>query len=125
MTVTLPTPVISKHVFIEPMKTATTSVEFSFSNIMYRKIDAMGRPLSPTLANIFVGYNESKFFHKILKFTVYVRYLDDTFSFFHKETNFQEFLTWLNSLHPSLNSPMILKVIIVCLVWMYSTCYQI
>ena len=32
----LPTPVISKHVFIELMKTATTSVEFSFNNIMYR-----------------------------------------------------------------------------------------
>ena len=37
----LPTPVIPKHVFIELMKTATTSVEFSFNNIMYRQIDEL------------------------------------------------------------------------------------
>ena len=45
----LPTPVIPKHVFIELMKTATTSVEFGFNNIMYRQIDgvAMGSPLVP------------------------------------------------------------------------------
>ena len=69
----LPTPVIPKHVFIELMKTATTSVEFSFNNIMYRQIDevAMGSPLGPALANIFVGYYESKLFNKISKPTVY------------------------------------------------------
>ena len=72
----LPTPVIPKHVFIELMKTATTSVEFSFNNIMYRQIDgvAMGSPLGPALANIFVGYYESKLFNKISKPTVYCRY---------------------------------------------------
>ena len=35
-TVTSLTPVIPKHVFIELMKTATTSVEFSLNDIMYR-----------------------------------------------------------------------------------------
>ena len=36
---------------------ATTDVEFSFNDIMYRQIDgvAMGPPLGPALANIFVG----------------------------------------------------------------------
>ena len=34
----LPTPVIPKHVFIELMKTATTSVEFSFNNICTGKL---------------------------------------------------------------------------------------
>ena len=88
------TPVIPKHVFIELMKTATTSVEFSFNNIMYRQIDgvAMGSPLGPALANIFVGYYESKLFNKISKPTVYCRYVDDTFSLFHKETEFQKIL---------------------------------
>ena len=100
----LPTPVIPKYVFIKLMKTATTSVEFSFNNIMYRQIDgiAMGSPLGPALANIFVGYYESKLFNKISKPTVYCRYVDDTFSLFHKETEFQKFLNCLNSLHPSL-----------------------
>ena len=89
----LPTPVIPKHVFIELMKTATTSVEFSFNNIMYRQIDgvAMGSPLGPALANIFVGYYESKLFNKISKPTVYCRYVDDTFPFFTKKLNSKNF----------------------------------
>ena len=60
-----PTLVIPKHVFIELMKTATTSVEFRFNNIMYRQIDGVAMvPLGPALANIFVGYYESKLFMK-------------------------------------------------------------
>ena len=71
---------------------------------MYRQIDgvAMGSPLGPALANIFVGYYESKLFNEISKPIVYCRYVDDTFSLFHKETEFQKFLNCLNSLHPSL-----------------------
>ena len=100
----LPTPVIPKHVFIELMKIAATPVEFSFNKIMYRKIDgvAIGSPLGPALANIFVGYYESKLFNKISKPTVYCRYVDDTFSLFQRETDFQKFLNCFNSLHPSL-----------------------
>ena len=62
----------------------------------------MGSPLGSALANIFVGYYESKLFNEISKPTVYCRYVDDTFSLFHKETKFQKFLNGLNSLHPSL-----------------------
>ena len=89
----LPTPVLPKHVFIELIKTATTSVEFSFNNIMYKQIDgvAMGSPLGPALANIFVGYYESKLFNKISKPTVYCCYVDDTFSLFHKKLNSKNF----------------------------------
>ena len=88
----------------ELIKTATlTSVEFSFNNFIYRQIDgvAMGSPLGPTLANIFVWYYESKLFNKISKPTIYCYYVDDTFSFFHKETDFQKFLSCLNLLHLS------------------------
>ena len=40
---------------------------------MYRKIDgvAMGSPLGLPLANIFVGYYESKLFNEISKPTVH------------------------------------------------------
>ena len=43
------------------MRMVTSDVEFSFDNVMYRQIDevAMGSPLGPVLANIFVGYHES------------------------------------------------------------------
>ena len=100
----LPTPVIPKHVFIELMKTATTSVEFSFNNIIYRQIVgvAMGSPHGSALPNIFIGYYESKVFNKILKPTIYCHYIDDTFSLFHKETDSQNFLSCFHSLHPSL-----------------------
>ena len=74
------------------MKTATTSVEFSFNNIMYRQIDgiAMGSPLGPALANIFAGYYESKLFKEISKPTVNCRYVNNTFSLIHKETEFKK-----------------------------------
>ena len=61
----------------------------------------MGSPLGPALVNIFVGYYESKLFKEISKLAVYCRYVDYTFSLFHKETEFQKFLNCLNSLHPS------------------------
>ena len=41
----LPTPIIPNHVFIELMKTATTSVEFSFNNIIYRQIQGVHKVL--------------------------------------------------------------------------------
>ena len=43
-------------VFIELMEIATSSVVFSFNDIMYRQIDgvAMGSPLGRALANIFL-----------------------------------------------------------------------
>ena len=49
-------PFISKVVFIKLIKSATFGIEFSFNNIMYKQTDgvAMGSPLSPALANIFV-----------------------------------------------------------------------
>ena len=48
----------------ELMETATRSVEFSFNNEMYQQKGgvAMGSPLGPALANIFVGFHEERLF---------------------------------------------------------------
>ena len=76
-----------RKVFIERMEMAISSVEFSFNDIMYRQIDgvAMGSPLGPALANIFVGYYETKLFQTISKPAMYYRYMDDTFVVFNNE----------------------------------------
>ena len=62
-------PVISKNVFVELMKSATSSVEFSFNITMHMQTDrvAMGSSLGPVLAKTFVGYHEKKLFSKTRK----------------------------------------------------------
>ena len=93
-----------RQIFVELMEMATSSVEFSFNDIMHRQIDgvAMGSPLGPALANIFVGYYESKLFQTTSKPEMYYRYMDDTFVVFSNEDECELFLDSLNSLHPSL-----------------------
>ena len=63
----LPKPTFPESVFIHLINFATSSVKFSFYNIMYRQIDgvAMGSSLCPTLANIFVGFCDANLFNKI------------------------------------------------------------
>ena len=97
-------PLIPKDVFVELMKSATSSVELSFNNAMYKQTDgvAMKSPLGPALANIFVGYYEEKLFSQAQKPLTYFRYADDTFAIFDHETEADKFLTKLNCLHPSL-----------------------
>ena len=85
------------------MQTATKSVEFSFNNVMYRQIDgvAMGSPLGPALANMFVGYYESLLFKRVKKPPMYYRYVDDTFGIFDSENDGDKFFHQSNSLHLS------------------------
>ena len=83
---------------------ATRSVEFSFNDIMYKQVDgvAMGSPLGPILANIFVGYYERTLFNQVTPPLCYYRYVDDTFAIFPSNEDFNNFLLLLNKLHPSL-----------------------
>ena len=82
---------------------ATTEVEFSFEGTIYWQIDgvAMVSPLVPTLANIFVGYCESRL--QADKWPLlYNCFVDDTFSIFETEERADEFFRVLNSMHPAL-----------------------
>ena len=96
-------PTLPKDIFVQLMTAATACVEFSFNNIMFRQIDgvAMGSPLGPTLANIFVGNYENKLFASNSKIFLYQRYVDDIFSIFTTETQCDQIFVVLNSLHPS------------------------
>ena len=71
---------------------------------MYKQLDgvAMGSPLGPALANIFVGFHESRLFDNTVKPGVYFRFVDDTFAIFGSELDCDHFKGKLNLLHPAL-----------------------
>ena len=98
------TPPIPQAVFIELMESATSSVEFSFNDTMYKQTDgvAMGSPLGPALANNFVGYHESKTILLCSKtdnlFSICWRHL----CHLQQEGDVDNFLVTLNCLHPAL-----------------------
>lgn len=85
------------------MELATSGVEFSFDNIMYRQTDgvSMGSPLGPALANIFVGYQERKIKDDEWP-ELYSRFVDDIFSHFESKELSDSFLERINGLHPAL-----------------------
>ena len=100
-------PPLSKDAFYELMIMATKGVEFSFGKTMFKQVDgvAMGSPLGPVLANIFVGYHETIFFNESCSQDLpewYKRYVDNTFSLFITEERVGSLLNSLNSIHPSL-----------------------
>ena len=75
-----------------------------FDNKYYRQIDgvAMGSPLGPTLANIFLCSHESNWLKdcpKDFKHVYYERYVDDIFVLFNKPEHEQFFLEYVNKKH--------------------------
>ena len=64
----------------------------------------MGSPLAPVLANIFMGFYESKWLNKynLIKPKFYLRYVDDILDTFDKEQDSLDFLNFLNNRHPNI-----------------------
>ena len=62
---------------------------------------AMGSPLGPVLANIFVGFCEAKIDASMWP-DLYVRFVDDSFTYFNTKHDREVFLDMLYSLHPSI-----------------------
>ena len=73
--------------------------KFFFSKF-YNQIDgvAMGSPLAPVLANIFMGFHESKWLieYNLNKPKFYLKYADDILAPFDKEQDSLNFLNFLN-----------------------------
>ena len=84
-----------------------THTHFYFDGKIFDQVDgvAMGSPLGPALANLFMGYYEQKWLEsdhgRLAKF--YCRYVDDIFRLFENEHQAQTFLDFLNIQHPNLN----------------------
>ena len=88
--------------FVELIRSSTSSVEFSFNNTMYKQTDLSNYRITTwsAVANIFVGYYKEKLFSQTQKSPTYFRYVDDTFAIFDHEAEADEFLTKLNCLRP-------------------------
>ena len=68
---------------------ATSQTNFIFNGKFYDQIDgvAMGSPLAPVLANIFMVFHESKWINEynLSKPKFYLRYVDDILATFDNE----------------------------------------
>ncbi|XP_041461178.1 uncharacterized protein LOC121412434 [Lytechinus variegatus] len=90
--------------------TCLNSNSFKWRNIYYKQLlgAAMGSPLSPIIANIFMEHFE----HQALKTadkppSLWLRYVDDTFVIWpHSTPDLHQFLNHLNNQHPSIKFTM-------------------
>ena len=85
------------------LETATSDTYFSFDNEYYVQTNglAMGSPLAPTFADIFMIHLENKLMKKLKKAGLlwYIRYVDDTFAIIHKNAKVNLIKKILNSFH--------------------------
>ena len=72
---------------------------------MYKQLDrvAIGRPLGLALANIFVGFQESRLFDNTAKPGIFFQYVEDTLIIFGSRLNCDHLQEKLNLLHSAPN----------------------
>ena len=88
---------------------ATSQTHFVFNSKFYNQIDrvVMGSPLAPVLANIFMGFHESKWLdeYNLNKSKFYLRYVDDILAAFDNEQDSLNSLNFLINRHPTIKFP--------------------
>jgi len=85
---------------------ATKKSHFIFDGQSYDQIDgvAMGSPLGPVLANIFMCHFEEKWvLSNNIRPSIWFRYVDDTFNLFDNINAANQFLHYLNSCRANIN----------------------
>ena len=89
---------------------ATAKTHFLFKGTFYDQVDgvAMGSPLAPVLANLFMGHHEKMWLeqYKESEILFYRRYVDDTFCLFHSEHDAILFFKFINNQHPNIHFTM-------------------
>ena len=98
---------LSRDQFKNLLELATKESLFLFDGICYQQIDgvAMGSPLGPTLANIFLCHYEEIWLSKCpkqFKPRYYQRYVDDIFLLFDDSSQINKFDKYLNSRHKNM-----------------------
>ena len=83
---------------------AVKSSCFVFNDIYHNQIDgeAMGSPLGPTFANLFLAYYDHKWLQNCplqFKPKFYRRYVEDIFLMFDKKDHIKKFLKYMSTRH--------------------------
>ena len=96
-----------KDEFEKLLKLAVLDTDFLFNGKHYKQTDgvAMGSPLGPVLANVFMCHLENIMFNQCpseYRPVYYRRYVDDTFLLFRNRFAAQQFLEFANSIHDNI-----------------------
>ena len=95
----------SKTEFTNLLKLAVEDSYFSFDHKLFKQIDgmAMGSPLGPIFANIFLSYHETSWLRScpVTPF-LYKRYVDDTLWLLPADSSIDTLMTYMNSRHPNM-----------------------
>ena len=88
--------IFTKKIFKQLLELATKGIIFLFNNKLYSQEDgvAMGSPLAPTFANLFLCHHEKLWLDicpSEFKPVLYRRYVDDTFLLFKRPHHVQCF----------------------------------
>ena len=99
---------LSKKEVYDLLNLATKESLFNFNGDYYYQTDgvAMGSPLGPTLANLFMSYYEQIWLDECpleFKPKYYRRYVDDVFILVEKIEHVGKFKEYLNSKHQNIN----------------------
>ena len=99
---------LNKEEFRSLLKLATRESFILFNGNYYQQIDgvAMGSPLGPSLANIFLCYHEQNWLADCptsFKPIYYQRYVDDIFILFRDPLQVEQFKTYMNSQHQNMS----------------------
>ena len=94
--------------FTKLISLAVKNCHFTFNDRIYQQIDgvAMGSPLGPLFANIFMSFHEKSWLYSCpsaFKPFVCRRYVDDCFLLFKSSDHLPLFLNYLNHQHPNIS----------------------
>ena len=100
--------ILQRDELVKLLEIATTNQLFQFDDQLYEQTDgvAMGSPLGPLMANVFICHLEETLTRDSLMPHLYRRYVDDTLARMPNTDAATIILPTLNGLHPSLTFTM-------------------